>query len=100
MFEDMNQGIGFLKALFGIDGAGVLDRNTIYLLYNHVCLLAICVFGSTKLPQQAGRRLCEKLETKPMTLVIIQNIFYAGVFILSVAWLVDATFNPFLYFRF
>lgn len=27
-------------------------------------------------------------------------IFYLGILLLSVAYLVDATYNPFLYFRF
>lgn len=30
----------------------------------------------------------------------LYNIIYLGIFILSVAYLVDATYNPFLYFRF
>ena len=100
VFDDMGCGIGFLKSLFGIYGQGLLNRETIYLLYNHAVLLVLCVLGSTKLPQRFGKWICTKLENRTLSLSIAQNAFYAVVFLLSVAWLVDASFNPFLYFRF
>jgi len=31
---------------------------------------------------------------------VLQCVFVAAVFIISTAYLVDATYNPFLYFRF
>ena len=31
---------------------------------------------------------------------VLQMVFVAGIFIISTAYLVDATYNPFLYFRF
>ena len=100
VFEDMGCGIKFLKALFGIYGQGILNRETIYLFYNNVFLLFMCILGSTRLPQQMGRWLCEKLADGRVIQPVIKKAFYVGVFILSVAWLVDASFNPFLYFRF
>lgn len=100
VFDDIGRGIGFLKSLFCIYGQGFLNGETVYLLYNHAILLALCIPGSTKLPQHIGKWLCAKLEDKTITLTITQNIFFAGIFFLSVAWLVDASFNPFLYFRF
>lgn len=100
VFDDMGCGIGFLKSLFGFCGHGLLNSETIYLLYNNAVLLALCIFGSTKLPRRIGKWVCSKLENKTLSLAIAQNAFYAVVFLLSVAWLVDASFNPFLYFRF
>ena len=100
VFDDIGCGIGFLKSLFGIYGQGLLNRETIYLLYNHAVLLAFCIIGSTKLPQRFGKWVCAKLENRTLSLAIVQNAFYIVVFLPSVAWLVDASFNPFLYFRF
>lgn len=100
VFADIGHGIGFLKSLFGIYGQGLLNRETIYLLYNHAVLLAFCIIGSTKLPQRFGKWVCAKLENRTLSLAIVQNAFYIVVFLPSVAWLVDASFNPFLYFRF
>lgn len=99
-FEDLGAGLGFMKALLGLYGQGLLNRETVYLLYNHLALLALCVLGSTALPRQMGAWLAGKLRGKPALQTVLQNACYAGLFLLSIAWIVDATFNPFLYFRF
>lgn len=100
VFENMGQGIEFLKSLFGFYGQGFLNTQTVYLLYNNAVLLILCIFGSTQLPSKFGKWLSAKLAGNEIVLVAVKNIFYIGVFFLSIAWLVDATFNPFLYFRF
>lgn len=100
VFDDLGQGIEFLKSLFGAYGQGFVNRESLYLLYNNVILLALCVLGSTQFPQRMGAWLSEKFSGNELILSIVKNTFYIGVFLLSVAWLVDATFNPFLYFRF
>lgn len=99
-FCDLKHGMDFFKALFGIYGQGLLNRETIYFLYNNGILLLFCILGCTELPKRAGNRLCKKLEERLFTLSVVRNIFYIVIFVLSVAWLVDATFQPFLYFRF
>lgn len=100
VFDNMEQGIEYLKSLFGFYGQGLLNRETLYLLYNNMALLLLCILGSTRLPQRVGKWISTKLEEKEIILAVVKNTFYIGVFLLSVVWLVDATFNPFLYFRF
>lgn len=100
VFEDMGKGIHFLKSLFGTYGQGVWNGETVYLLYNHLFLLVLCILGCTGLPKRIGKWFRAKLADREVVWVVLENIFYAGIFILSVAWLVDSTFNPFLYFRF
>ena len=102
VFDDMGQGLAFLRALFGGYGGGLFNRETIYLLYNNAVLLILLILGSTQLPRKAGRRICAALQGGGGAdlQIILRLVFYAGIFLLSVAWLVDATFNPFLYFRF
>ncbi|WP_373219440.1 MBOAT family protein [Ruminococcus sp. 5_1_39BFAA] len=100
VFENMGQTMGFLRSLFGIYGQGVLNRETMYLLYNNAILLILCVLGSTELPKHIAGWFLAKLEDKVFMQTAAINAFYIGIFLLSVAWLVDASFNPFLYFRF
>ncbi|MDO4168300.1 MAG: MBOAT family O-acyltransferase [Lachnospiraceae bacterium] len=99
-FDKLGYGMEFIKSLFGIGCQEILNRETIYLLSNHVCLLVCCILGSTKLPQKIGGWVMTKLGHNEVVQIAVQNVFYISVFFLSVAWLVDATFNPFLYFRF
>ena len=100
VFDDMSAGISFARALFGTYGAGFCSRETLYLLYNNAVLLVLLILGSTQLPARAGNWICAKLRGKETLLTIVKNVFYVGIFLLSVAWLVDASYNPFLYFRF
>ena len=100
VFDDMSAGISFARALFGTYGAGFCSRETLYLLYNNAVLMVLLILGSTQLPARAGNWICAKLRGKETLLTIVKNVFYVGIFLLSVAWLVDASYNPFLYFRF
>ncbi len=100
VFDDMGRGLDFMRALFGGYGQGMLNQETVYLLYNNMILLVILIVGSTQLPKKIGERLCRALAGCDAAVIVVKNVFYAAIFLLSVAWLVDASFNPFLYFRF
>ncbi len=90
-FESPAEIGAYLSAMSGLNGAGLWDRPTLYLLYTNAVLLAILVLAS--LPWRGG-----KLHRRwPAAL---GPFAHAALFLLSVAYLVDATFNPFLYFRF
>ena len=54
-FDDLSQGIDFMKALFGIYGQGFVNQETVYFLYNYLLILALCAIGCTKLPQKIGK---------------------------------------------
>ncbi|MDO4283337.1 MAG: MBOAT family O-acyltransferase [Clostridia bacterium] len=99
-FDNLGIGLEFMKSLFHMTGKGILNGETIYLLCNNMILIILCIIGSTRLPQRIGKWIYTKLENKRIIQTLIKNIFYIDIFILSVAWLVDVSFNPFLYFRF
>lgn len=99
-FDDLGKGIGFLRALFGAYGRGMWNTETIYLFYNYLAVLLLCILGSTRLPRNMGSWICEKLKERILLQTVGKQVFYVGIFLLSLAWLVDETYNPFLYFRF
>ena len=99
-FDELGRGMSFMKALFGLYRQSFLNGETIYLCYNHLILPAVCFLGCSRLPQRTGRLLRINLEQHTALQTICLNAFYIGIFLLSVAWLADASFNPFLYFRF
>lgn len=98
VYDQIGAGAGFLRAMFG--GAGFLNRETVYLLYNNGVLLILLILGSTTLPAKLAGRLLERLKNRDWCCIALRGVFYIGVFLLSVAYLVDASYNPFLYFRF
>ncbi len=99
-FDDVGSGLSYIRALFAGYGQCFGDQTTIYLLYNNAALLLILLFGVTQIPQKCAHRLKEALSGHSEVTVTLQGIFYVVIFLLSVAYLVDATYNPFLYFRF
>lgn len=97
--EDMEYGISYLKAMFGGFRQGLWNNETLYLLGNYAVLFVLAILGSTMLPKKAaGVVLGGRKRTWAENVVYIA--FYAVIFFVSVAYLVDATYNPFLYFRF
>lgn len=84
-----------LAVMFGLGGMPLISDDTLYNLSSYTVLLLVAVIGATP----ACKRLFKRLEAKP-AVQIVEVITVAAVLILSTAYLVDGSFNPFLYFRF
>lgn len=79
-------GMYFTKLIsFGV------DKNALYFIRNYgIVLLIGCILSTPIL-----KGFYERNKRKPIGVVVLMAIF-----IISVAYLTDATYNPFLYFRF
>ena len=86
----------YLAALFGAHGAA--DTQSLYLLVTNLLLLAIAAVACTRLPARLAAGLLRRLTPAGQTTV--RCLFYAGVLLLCIAYLVGDSYNPFLYFRF
>ncbi len=91
--EDFSQMAQYLKAMFGL-GAGAWDGMFLYYLRSFLPMLLIACVAATPL----GARLWKTLPEKPRRLAL-PVLLLLGL-ALSTAYLVDGTYNPFLYFRF
>ena len=87
---------GYFAALFGAHGG--LDSSTMYLLTSNLILLVIAGFASTRLPAKLAAGFVQRLTPAGQTAV--ECIFYTGVLLMCIAFLVGDSYNPFLYFRF
>lgn len=99
-FDDLGKGWEYIKAMFGFGGLAFVDDRAIYLLMTNAILLVILILGCTPLPAKVGRTLMRVWEDRKILPAVVQNVVLAGFFLISVAYLVDSTYNPFLYFRF
>lgn len=93
---DLGQVGGYLGAMFGLNGAGIANGASWYLLRSNGVLFLVLLLASTSCAQKAALLL----QKKPVLRLTLRTAFIAAVFILSVAYLVNAAYNPFLYFRF
>lgn len=84
-----------LAIMFGLGGLPLISDDTIYNLSSYAVLLVVALIGATPLCKSIFKRT-----EKYAAVQIIEVIGVAAVLILSTAYLVDGSFNPFLYFRF
>ena len=98
-YNEISGGIGYLAAMFG-GGGCFMDRGSVYQLYSNAVLLVILILGSTELPRKAASGILAKVRGSNTATVVLRGAFTVIVFTLSVAYLVSASYNPFLYFRF
>jgi len=85
--------LGTLGIMFG--GAALTNAATAYYLKSYAVILLIAAAGSTPIIAKLGRRI-----EGTKAVVILEPLMTAGLLLLSTAYLVDGSFNPFLYFRF
>ena len=90
--------IEILKNIGGLIGIGkvpLISAESIYYLKSYFIILIIGIIGATPIMKntftnQKNRKFINCLE--PIFLVI--------VFVISISYIIDGSFNPFLYFRF
>ncbi|MBQ7117774.1 MAG: MBOAT family protein [Clostridia bacterium] len=92
--ENMSDMLSYFSLMFGMSDAPFITAEALYYLKNYAVILLIAAAGSTPLM----KRLTDKLPEKAK--YILTPLFIVGLFALSTAYLVDGSFNPFLYFRF
>ena len=89
--EDLPQLDCYLRAMAGVNGAPLINAETLYHLRNFLPILILAAIGSTPLAANSWNRI------QSPVLRIVVLIF--GL-VLCTAYVVASTYNPFLYFRF
>ena len=93
---DLSSAFSYMGIMFGSTGI-LADSTALYLLINYGVMLILGIFAST----DAWKIIVEKINTKaPAAVNIVTPIAKIAVFVLCIAYLADATYNPFLYFNF
>ena len=95
VFEDISAGFVWLGNMFG-KGAVLYDSGAVYDLLRNLPFFAILIVAATPYP----RRLFYKLYEKYGFFRMLVPVGCAVVLLISTAYVVDSSFNPFLYFRF
>ncbi len=97
--SSMEQAGGDLGGMFGFSGLPFVTEETLYYLKSYAMPLAVGIVGSTP----AVKLLVDRIKRGPkgfQAVKILTPVFCVLILLLSTAWLVDGSFNPFLYFRF
>jgi len=96
--SSMGEAFNVIGGMFG-SGASV-SQSAVYYLKSYSLILVMAIIGATPIPKMIVTKLRAKGEVAAKTMDILE-IVYAGIlFLLVVCYLIDGSFNPFLYFRF
>lgn len=95
----MKEAFNYITAMFGANRIPFVTLETLYYLRSYAVVIVIAIIGSTPLIKEALERLQQYKFTSRIA-NIAQPVVMV-VFLLAItAYLVDGSFNPFLYFRF
>lgn len=96
--DTMSVAMGNIAGIFG-GGRPFVTAESLFYLRSYAGVMVIALIGATPL----AAKLCERIRAKSSgakVLNILEPIFLAAVILISVAFLVNGSYNPFLYFRF
>ena len=91
---DLAQAGQDLAGMFGLGGLPLATAETLYYLRSYAVIFLLGFVGATPLPKALAARLPDKLSA------VLEPAALTGLLLVCTAYLVDGSFNPFLYFRF
>ena len=97
--ESLKAAASSIRAMFFAGGLPAISAESLYQLRSNAWLLLLAVVGATPLPQRLAAGLAAKRHGAKV-LAVLEPIFLLALLAVCTAFLVDGSFNPFLYFRF
>lgn len=89
----------YIRAMFGAGGLPVISTEGLYYLKSFCVILVMAVIGATPLVSMGIKRLRER-EAFAKVLNIMEPIVLLLLMFVITGYIVDGSFQPFLYFRF
>ncbi|MBE6154790.1 MAG: MBOAT family protein [Firmicutes bacterium] len=87
-----------LKNMFYMNNIPVINKETIYYIRDYLVIFIIAIISSTPLLKNTIKKI---RNTKLNVIInVLEPVTYIILLTLCTAYLIDASFNPFLYFRF
>ena len=97
--ENMSVALTNIKGLFGMNGEVFVNDYTLHYLKSYLPLLIISLFGATPFI----KTLIDKLRKNKYAnniINILEPILIVMILVVVTSYLIDNSYNPFLYFRF
>ena len=97
--NDIGQAFAQIGGLFGANGEAVMNSYTLYYLKSYFVILVLGLIGATPFLKNKISQLKEKAKIRKV-INFLEPIVLICLLIFVTAYLVDNSYNPFLYFRF
>ena len=96
---DLSAAFQTLQGMFGGAGWPVITTETLYYAQSYGVILLLGVMGATPLCKNLYSKLNQS-RSGAAILCVLEPVTVTALLVLCTAFLVDGSFNPFLYFRF
>ena len=96
---DMNEAFLYIGGMFGIGDVPLMSRECVYYMRSYGILIAGSIVGATPLVKNVVSRFAATTYGEKL-MPVLRPIVITGLVIVCTAYLIDSSFNPFLYFRF
>lgn len=97
--SSMGQAFSYIGSMFGAGGYPLVSTEFLYYLRSYGVVLILGIIGATPLPQKLWNRIAATgIGSNIMTFA--EPIALSALLLCCSAYLVDGSYNPFLYFRF
>lgn len=95
----MGQAFSYVRAMFGAGGYSLISEELLYYFRSYGIVLIFAVFGATPLPKKIWNRV-NATPAGGNFLIFAEPLAISAMLVACTAYLVDGSYNPFLYFRF
>ena len=95
---DLSQAVSDIKGMFGFGNVPFMTGETLYYLKSYSILFALGLVGATPLMRDLHTKLSEGKAGR--VVAVLEPALMVAALLICTAYLVDGSFNPFLYFRF
>ncbi len=97
--SDMSSALYYLKSMFGLSALPLISEQAVYYITSYKMLFLIGIIGATPLSKSVVQKLAANKSTAWL-INVLEPVVVVGLLLLCTAYLIDGSFNPFLYFRF
>lgn len=97
--SSINDAFSTIRAMFGASNLPLTTVESIYYLKSYAVILIISIIGATPLPSKL-LHMAETYAISKRILYLLEPFCLVILLIVNTAFLIDGSFNPFLYFRF
>lgn len=96
----ISEGIRYLSAMFGLNGAGLYSRESFYFGLKYMVLFIISFIAATPLFHRIAECMSHSVTGYGIaTYRVLEKLILPILLIASIAHIVDGSYNPFLYFQ-
>ena len=96
--DSLSSAFNIIKGLFGLNGELFINNVTLYYLKGYVLFIVLGVIGSTNYVKNLVIKISNGKNKKIIN--IFEPIYLLILLIIVTMYLIDSSYNPFLYFRF